>query len=88
MQRNIQDIIMLCGDKGTRLRRVLQEIPKIFASLSGKTFLDFAHNVNTKKGLKKCIFSSGTSCINAGVYFIDKAQIELAEYETRMDKTN
>ena len=51
------DVVILAGGKGTRIRKVLHDTPKIMAPIEGKPFLDWllawidSWNLNTSKNI-------------------------------------
>lgn len=50
------EFLILAGGKGTRLRSVLPNTPKILAPVNGKTFLHFKLKYLDKLGVKKNYF--------------------------------
>lgn len=53
------DIIILCGGLGTRLRSVIQDMPKPMAEVNEKPFLSYLLNQVAKAGAKRVILSVG-----------------------------
>ena len=54
-----QEVIILAGGLGTRLRSVVSDIPKCMAPVAGKPFLHFVIEYLLKQGVDKFIFSLG-----------------------------
>jgi D-glycero-alpha-D-manno-heptose 1-phosphate guanylyltransferase len=55
----ITEAIVLAGGFGTRLQKVVQDIPKPMAPILGRPFLEFQLNYLKSFGIKKVIFSVG-----------------------------
>ena len=55
----ITEAIVLAGGLGTRLRSVIQEIPKPMAPVAGKPFLEYLLHYLENQGIKKVILSTG-----------------------------
>ena len=51
--------IILCGGLGTRLRSVVNDLPKPMASINGKPFLHYLVNYLANQGIRKVILSVG-----------------------------
>jgi D-glycero-alpha-D-manno-heptose 1-phosphate guanylyltransferase len=54
-----QEIIILAGGLGTRLRSVVSDLPKCMAPVNGKPFLSYVIDYFKTQGVKKFIFSLG-----------------------------
>jgi len=59
MQNRPQELIILCGGSGTRLRPVLVETPKILAPVGDKTFLDYLLHYVQSIGIDRFLFCTG-----------------------------
>ena len=55
----IKEAIILAGGLGTRLRSVINDVPKCMAPVAGKPFLHFVIEHLLKQGVDKFIFSLG-----------------------------
>jgi len=55
----IRQAIVLAGGLGTRLRKVVSELPKCLAPVSGKPFLSYPIDHLIKEGIESFIFSLG-----------------------------
>ena len=55
----IKEAIILAGGLGTRLRSVVNDVPKCMAPVAGKPFLHFVIEYLLNKGVDKFIFSLG-----------------------------
>lgn len=53
------EAIILAGGLGTRLRTVLNDLPKCMAPVSGKPFLHFVIGYLEQQGIERFIFSLG-----------------------------
>ena len=53
------DTIILAGGLGTRLKPVINDLPKCMAPIDGKPFIDFILDYCTRQGLKRFIFCLG-----------------------------
>jgi len=53
------DTIILCGGKGTRLRSVISDNPKILADINGLPFIEYLLNYLEKEGIKRAILCTG-----------------------------
>ncbi len=53
------DVVILCGGKGTRLRPVVSDRPKVLASFGNSTFLDILINSLKNNGFKNFILCVG-----------------------------
>jgi len=60
------DIIILAGGLGTRLREVVDDVPKAMAPINGRPFLEVLLNYIDRFGFKRVILSTG--------YMSDKIQ--------------
>ena len=58
---NFEDLttIILLGGKGTRLKSVVNDRPKVMADINGKPFLEILLDGLIKVGIRKVIFSTG-----------------------------
>lgn len=58
---NFEDLttIILLGGKGTRLKSVVSDRPKVMADINGKPFLEILLDGLIKTGIRKVIFSTG-----------------------------
>jgi len=54
-----QEIIILAGGLGTRLRSVVSDLPKCMAPVNGKPFLFYVTDYFKQQGIEKFIFSVG-----------------------------
>lgn len=55
----IDEAVILCGGKGTRLRSIVHEFPKSLAPVGTKVFLDLLVESLIEQKIKKIIFSVG-----------------------------
>jgi len=55
----VKEAIILAGGLGTRLRKVVKDIPKPMADVNGKPFLEYLLAYLVKQGIKKIILSVG-----------------------------
>ncbi len=55
----MQQIIILAGGLGTRLRSVVPDLPKCMAPVNGKPFLAYVINYFQQQGIQNFIFSLG-----------------------------
>lgn len=55
----LPDTIILAGGLGTRLKPVINDVPKCMAPIDGKPFIDFVLDYCTKQGLSRFIFCLG-----------------------------
>lgn len=54
-----QDVVILCGGLGTRLRAVVSDRPKPMALINGQPFLDLLVDHVVSQGFHRIIFSTG-----------------------------
>jgi D-glycero-alpha-D-manno-heptose 1-phosphate guanylyltransferase len=54
-----QEVIILAGGLGTRLRSVVSDMPKCMAPVNGKPFLSYVIDYFKQQGVEKFIFSIG-----------------------------
>lgn len=54
-----QDVVVLCGGLGTRLRSVVHDRPKPMALIQGRPFLDFVVDYLLSQGFERIVFSTG-----------------------------
>ena len=59
MQDKPNELIILCGGTGSRLRPVLQNTPKLLAPVGKKTFLDFLLTFFRSQGIDRFLFCTG-----------------------------
>ena len=61
MKSSIEDVvaIILVGGLGTRLRTVIDDLPKPMASIDGEPFLTYQLAILRDAGIKKVVFASG-----------------------------
>jgi len=52
-------MILLAGGLGTRLRRVVSDLPKCMAPVNGRPFLSYVIDFFSRQGIEKFIFSLG-----------------------------
>lgn len=64
--------IVLAGGLGTRLRGVINDLPKPMAMISGKPFLHFVFQYLTRQNISKAILSVGYKANVIEAYFGDK----------------
>jgi len=55
----IKEAIILAGGQGTRLKSVVQDLPKCLAPVAGKPFLAYLLDFARKQGVEKFIFALG-----------------------------
>ena len=55
----IKEAIVLAGGLGTRLRKVVSNVPKPMADVNGKPFLEYLLQFLAKHGIKKVVLSVG-----------------------------
>lgn len=53
------DVVILCGGKGTRLQKVINDRPKPMAQINEKPFLDIIINLFKNSGFKRFILCTG-----------------------------
>jgi len=68
----IQEAIILAGGLGTRLRKVVKDVPKPMADINGKPFLWYLLNYLNNQGIEKVILSVGYKYEIIKSYFGDK----------------
>ena len=56
---SVPDIVILCGGMGTRLRSVVQDVPKPMASVAGRPFLEILLSWFQEFGRLKVVLSTG-----------------------------
>lgn len=56
---NAQEVIVLAGGLGTRLREAVPDLPKCMAPVAGKPFLYYVINHLRKNGIQRFVFSLG-----------------------------
>ena len=54
-----QEMLILAGGRGTRLRTVVNDVPKPMASVNGRPFLEYLINYWIGQGIGHCILSVG-----------------------------
>ncbi|RNI29222.1 nucleotidyltransferase family protein [Rufibacter latericius] len=75
------EAIVLAGGLGTRLRSVVQDVPKPMAEVAGRPFLDFILYNLKKNNIKKVVFAVGHKHEVIQEYYRDKSKsfgIEIA----------
>ena len=55
----VKEVIILAGGLGTRLRKVIKDIPKPMADIDGKPFLEYLLYFLSKQGMERVILSVG-----------------------------
>ncbi len=55
----VKEAIVLAGGLGTRLRKVVKDVPKPMADINGKPFLEYLLAFLAKQGIEKVILSVG-----------------------------
>lgn len=55
----VKEAIVLAGGLGTRLRKVVKDVPKPMADINGKPFLEYLLTFLSKQGIEKVILSVG-----------------------------
>ncbi len=55
----VKEAIILAGGLGTRLRRVVKDVPKPMANINGKPFLEYLLLNLERKGIEKVVLSVG-----------------------------
>ena len=65
----IKQAIVLAGGFGTRLQKVVQEVPKPMAPINGRPFLDYQLNYLKSYGIERIIFSVGYKHEHISGYF-------------------
>ena len=55
----IKEVIILAGGLGTRLKKVISDIPKVMALINGKPFLEYQLNYLEKSGINRVVLSVG-----------------------------
>ncbi|MCK5846630.1 MAG: nucleotidyltransferase family protein [Bacteroidales bacterium] len=68
----ITEAIILAGGFGTRLQKVVKELPKPMAPINGRPFLEYQLNYLSKYGINRIIFSVGYLSESISSYFGDK----------------
>ncbi len=56
---NIHECVILVGGQGTRLRSVVNDIPKPMADINGKPFLEYLLYFLNNQGCRHCVLSVG-----------------------------
>lgn len=59
MQDKPNELIILCGGAGSRLRPILADVPKLLAPVGNKTFLDFLLTFFRSQGIDRFLFCTG-----------------------------
>lgn len=70
----IDECIILVGGQGTRLRSVVNDIPKPMADINGKPFLEYLLQFLLTQGCRHCVLSVGYKHEVIKDYFGDKYQ--------------
>jgi len=65
----ITEAIILAGGFGTRLQKVVSELPKPMAPINGRPFLEYQLNYLSNYGIKRVIFSVGYLSETISDYF-------------------
>ncbi len=65
----VDEVIVLAGGLGTRLRPLVHDVPKPLALVSGKPFLEWVLQGLADQGMRRCILATG--------YMADKIQARL-----------
>lgn len=68
----IKESILLAGGLGTRLQKVVSDVPKPMASVSGRPFVEYVLDYLIESGIEKFIFSIGYKYDFFTSYFGDK----------------
>ena len=55
----MKELFIICGGKGTRIKKILNETPKILAKINGLVFLSFLDKYFYQKNIKKLILCTG-----------------------------
>lgn len=79
------EAIILAGGKGTRLRKVVSDIPKPMANINGKPFLEYLFHYLSKNGITHIILSVGYKAELIRGYFgpeFNSVKISYANEET------
>lgn len=63
------EAIILAGGLGTRLRKVIKDIPKVMAPLNGKPFLEYLLDNLSRKGFQRIVLSVGYKAKHIIDYF-------------------
>lgn len=66
-----QELIILCGGAGSRLRSILPDIPKLLAPIGNKTFLDFLLIFFRSQGIDRFLFCTGHLGFKIREYMLD-----------------
>ena len=66
-----QELIILCGGAGSRLRSILPDIPKLLAPINNKTFLDFLLTFFRSQGIDRFLFCTGHLGFQIREYMLD-----------------
>ena len=53
------DTLILCGGKGTRLKSIVNDKPKILAEINGIPFIEYLLNYLDKEGVTRTILCTG-----------------------------
>ena len=72
MQHSDYPVIVLAGGLGTRLRGVINDLPKPMAMINGKPFLHYLFLYLTQQKIKKAVLSVGYKAAVIEAYFGDK----------------
>lgn len=63
------EAIVLAGGLGTRLRKIVADVPKPMAPVAGRPFLEILLNALARKGFKRVILSVGFMAEKISAYF-------------------
>lgn len=66
------EAIILAGGLGTRLRSIIQDIPKPMADINGRPFLSYVLENLASKGISRFVLSAGYKCEVIREYFKDE----------------
>jgi D-glycero-alpha-D-manno-heptose 1-phosphate guanylyltransferase len=55
----LSEVVILCGGRGTRLRSVIQDVPKPMAPVGGRPFLEIILSQYAKLGFRRAVLSTG-----------------------------
>lgn len=65
------DVVILCGGKGLRLRKIIHSVPKPMAEINGRPFLEILVRYLKKCGASRFVFCTGYKAEKIKHYFQD-----------------
>jgi D-glycero-alpha-D-manno-heptose 1-phosphate guanylyltransferase len=76
----IKEAILLAGGQGTRLQKVVSDVPKPMAPVAGRPFIEYVLDYLIKSGIEKFIFSVGYKADAFTLHFGKNYQGRQIEY--------